>query len=101
MISFEEKDRCLRIRLNTERLEALNVEAFKSDIAQIPLLRPCELELDLASLVFVDSSGIGAMLSLLTRTDPPLEHIRILHAQPQVANVIRMLRLDKVLDLEG
>ena len=45
-----------------EQLDASNAKEFKRDIA--PLLEPCrKVVFDLRELRFVDSSGLGAILS--------------------------------------
>jgi anti-sigma B factor antagonist len=52
-----------------------------------------EIVLDLAGLTFIDSTGIRAFLTPASRVDGP---VVVRHAQPNVARVLEIVRLDGV-----
>ena len=54
--------------------------------------------LDLSGVDFVDSLGLGSMLSLLRRM-APAGRLVLAGCRPQVEQVVRLTRLDRVLTL--
>lgn len=100
MLDISSTENELLLTLHTERLEAVNVPEFKAALAALPALESRTLVVDLKRVTFLDSSGIGALLGLMMRLNPTPEYIILRHPQPQVANVVGMLRLEKILRLE-
>jgi len=56
---------------------------------------------DLASLDFIDSSGVGALLSLYKRLPPPNPSVKLLRVKPTVQAVIELLRLHRIFEIEA
>jgi N-acetylglucosaminyldiphosphoundecaprenol N-acetyl-beta-D-mannosaminyltransferase len=69
-------------------------------IQDLPAPAPTVVVVDLARLRFIDSSGAGLMLRLQKWARSRSVQILFAHASPNVRNVLRLARLDRVL-LEG
>lgn len=55
---------------------------------------------DLSSLTFLDSAGVGALLSLYKRLPQPHRSVKLRGLQPPVLAVIELLRLDRIFEIE-
>lgn len=55
--------------------------------------------LDLGSVHFVDSSGLGIVLGVLRRVRQADGTLRIVVVEPQVLGLLQLLELDRILDL--
>ena len=97
MITYDTKGTTLHIQLDTERLEAANIDAFKAAIKDLPLRGVEHVVLDVMPLHFIDSSGIGALLGILKRSPDKVRKLEIENAAPAIANIVAMLRLNEVL----
>lgn len=58
------------------------------------------VELEFSSVDFIDSSGIGALLSVQKRLAGDSEPVTIINPQPNVVSVIELLRLHRVFNLK-
>lgn len=80
-------------------LNAQNVEEVKSHIEQI-LQGDCRIALlDLESLEEIDSSGIGAIVSLLKRMRTQKRDVRIFRLRGTVKKLFELLRIDKSMEV--
>ncbi len=80
-------------------LNAQNVEQVKSHIEQI-LQGECRIALlDLESLEEIDSSGIGAIVSLLKRMRTQKRDVRIFRLRGTVKKLFELLRIDKSMEV--
>ena len=83
-----------------EELDASNVAEFKRDMA--PLLHAQrELVLDLSRLRFVDSSGMGAILSCLRQLTAKGGDLKLCGMSRQVRTVFELVRMHRILDIYG
>lgn len=57
---------------------------------------PTAIDLDLAGVVYMASAGVGTLVSLLRRTRERHAPLRLLNLQPDIMNLFRVTRLDKV-----
>lgn len=81
-----------------EELDASNVTEFKRDLAPV-LQAHSELVLDLARLRFVDSSGIGAILSCLRQLTARGGDLKLCGMSPQVRTVFELVRMHRVFEI--
>jgi len=80
-------------------LNAQNVEDVKPHIEQI-LGGDCRIALlDLENLEEIDSSGIGAIVSLLKRMRTQKRDVRIFRLRGTVKKLFELLRIDKSLEV--
>ena len=83
-----------------EELDASNSGEFKRDIA--PLLQSQKrLVLDLSQLRFVDSSGLGAMLSCLRQLSGKGGDLKLCSMSRQVRALFELVRMHRIFDIYG
>ncbi|HQU09442.1 MAG: hypothetical protein B7X06_03040, partial [Verrucomicrobia bacterium 21-51-4] len=85
----------------TDRLEASNAAQFRSDLDKVwnPNIR--QVLVDCQDLDFIDSSGIGALLSIQKRLKLGAAPVTLMHAKPGVISVIELLRLHRVFAMQN
>jgi anti-sigma B factor antagonist len=81
-----------------EELDASNVGEFKRDMAPI-LEAQRELVLNLRRLRFVDSSGMGAILSCLRLLSAKGGDLKLCGMSPQVRSVFELVRMHRIFDI--
>src|SRR5579863_3812068 len=83
-----------------DELDASNAEEFKRDMA--PLLQAnTRLVLDLSRLRFVDSSGLGAMLSCLRQLSAKSGDLKLCGMSKQVLGLFELVRMHRIFDIYG
>ena len=83
-----------------DELDASNSPEFKRDIAPV-LLANTKLVLDLSRLRFVDSSGLGAMLSCLRQLSAKNGDLKLCGLSKQVRAAFELVRMHRVFDIAG
>lgn len=86
------------VSLPGEHLDASRTEEFKRDIA--PVLEGVRFAVfDLSRLSFVDSAGIGALLSCLRRLNALEGDLKLFGLLPQVRGVFELTRMQRIFDI--
>lgn len=81
-----------------DELDANNASEFKRDIA--PLLQAnTRLVIDLSRVRFVDSSGLGAMLSCLRQLTAKGGDLKLCGMSKQVRATFELVRMDRIFDI--
>ena len=83
-----------------DELDASNSGEFKRDIAPV-LQANTKLVLDLSHLRFVDSSGLGAMLSCLRQVTAKGGDLKLCGMSKQVRALFELVRLHRIFDIYG
>jgi len=83
-----------------DELDASNAEEFKRDIAPV-LQANNKLVLDLGRLRFVDSSGLGAMLSCLRQLSAKSGDLKLCGMSKQVRALFELVRMHRIFDIYG
>jgi anti-sigma B factor antagonist len=83
-----------------DELDASNAGEFKRDIAPI-LQANSKLVLDLSWLSFVDSSGLGAMLSCLRQLSAKSGDLKLCGMSKQVRALFELVRMHRIFDIYG
>ncbi|MEI6350939.1 MAG: STAS domain-containing protein [Verrucomicrobiota bacterium] len=91
----------LSLRVNPSRLDALTAAEFKKDCAEIWQQGIASVRVDLSEVQFIDSSGVGALLSIYKRLPAPNPTVKLECVQPAVQAVIELLRLHRIFEIEG
>jgi anti-sigma B factor antagonist len=80
------------------RLDAEVAGSLRSTLLQLIADGDRRLVLDLPAVTFIDSSGLGALVSALKRLKQldPAGDIRLAHVQPSVRAVLEVIRLNRV-----
>lgn len=89
----------LLITMGNAKFDASSVGEFKTQLDSVWQDSIVNVSIDFAQVDFIDSSGIGALLSVQKRLSTDSQPIRILHAKPNVVSVIELLRLHRVFSL--
>lgn len=89
----------LSVTVLVSRLDAAIAREFKAGVeaAWVPGLT--EVEIDLGAVEFVDSSGIGALLSVYRKLPAGAGVTRLKQVKPGVLAVLELLRLHRVFEL--
>ncbi len=97
MITFNKTDDCLTIVLQVASLDAGNAVTAKEQFRELIQDWDKTVKIDLSQVDFMDSSGIGALLSLFKSTNQQLTLVR---PKPSVMSVLELLRLHRVFPIE-
>ena len=81
-----------------DELDASNAGEFKRDIAPV-LQASGKLVLDLGRLRFVDSSGLGAMLSCLRQLSAKNGDLKLCGMSKQVRALFELVRMHRIFDI--
>ena len=72
-------------------------QAFRNSVGEVLSAGVTNLAINLAGVSFLDSSGIGALVRTFSTLRERGGEFRLFGASKQVAQTLRMVRLDKVL----
>lgn len=89
----------LIIRLESETLDATQAQEFKEKAIQIINQKGNEkVVFDLQKLRFIDSSGLGAFLSLLRQINTRRGHLCLAGMTPPVKTIFELVSMQKIFD---
>lgn len=94
----ETSEDTLTIRLDEARLDAAIALAFKDRLRDLVPGAPSVVMLDLASVTFLDSSGLGAIVAVMKAFGPARRFV-LTGVTPNVARVLRLTRMDTVMTI--
>lgn len=84
---------------STDRIIAANASDFKQYINSMFDKPNVKLVLDLQHVKFIDSTGIGALISVLKTARQNEGSFQLCSLQKDVFNLLALMKLDKVFDL--
>lgn len=96
-MSIEERNGIHIITVNEPRMDAKAAGPFKERLLALIDEGNNMLLLNLAKVTFIDSSGIGAVISGLRKVGL-YGDIKLCELTPQVDTMLKLTRLDKVID---
>ncbi|MCR9151383.1 MAG: STAS domain-containing protein [Rhodobacteraceae bacterium] len=99
-IIAEALDGALVVRLDEERLDAAIAIQFKDRMREITAQPAERVVLDLSSVAFVDSSGLGAIVSVM-KFLAPARKLELAGLTPTVEKVFRLTRMDSVFTIHA
>ncbi len=99
-IAVESFDGVAVAAVPVDELDASNAGEFKRDIAPV-LQANARLVLDLRRLRFVDSSGLGAMLSCLRQLSAKNGDLKLCGMSKQVRALFELVRMHRIFDIYG
>lgn len=91
----------MNIALCQDRLDAASMREFKSEFAEAWREGVQKVVIDLSRVEFIDSSGIGALLSAHKKLDPVTGVVVLRHVREQVQAVIELLRLHRIFEIQN
>lgn len=84
---------------NVSKLNILIAQSLKEDVAQYLTKANTKLILDLEGIEYVDSSGFGALLSILRNAKNNDSQFKICNISPEVMELVKLLQLHNVFDI--
>ena len=97
-IAVEQMDSIAVAAVPVDELDASNAGEFKRDMAPV-LQANNRLVLDLGRLRFVDSSGLGAMLSCLRQLSAKSGDLKLCGMSKQVRGLFELVRMHRIFDI--
>jgi len=86
------------VRLPGEQLDASNAKDFKRDVAPV-INGVSKVVFDLGQLHFVDSSGLGAMLSCLWQVNSAGGELKLCGLSKPVRALFELVRMHRIFDI--
>jgi anti-sigma B factor antagonist len=80
-------------------LDLASYRAFKELVDELIVLRQVDLVIDLEDVTFVDSLGLGALVSTRRKTEAFGGSLELVCTNPAVLKVFRLTHLDRVFTL--
>jgi len=84
---------------NINKLNILIAQTLKEEVAQYLTKANTKLILNLDGIEYVDSSGFGALLSILRNAKNNDSQFKICNVSPDVMELIKLLQLHNVFDI--
>jgi anti-sigma B factor antagonist len=98
--------KCIRTDLDSElrlqiegALDALTARDIRPIFDQVVAEKPKRVTVDLEGLTLIDSSGVGAIVSLFKRVKADGGQVVVAKAHDQPLAVLKLLKLDRVFGL--
>ena len=86
------------VTIPVEDLDGTNAEEFKRDLAPV-LATHSNLVLDVSRLRFVDSAGLGSVISCLRKLNAKGGDLKLSGMSTPVRGVIELVRMHRVFDI--
>ncbi len=77
-----------------------DTQKFRTEVRQLFELGTKNLAINMSSVPFLDSSGIGAMVGALSAAKAAGARLKIFSPSKPVLQVLKMVRLDTIFDLK-
>lgn len=84
---------------NVNKLNILIAQSLKEEVAQYLTKNNTKLILNLEGVEYVDSSGFGALLSILRNAKNNDSQFKICKVAPEVMELVKLLQLHNVFDI--
>ncbi|MFT4012073.1 MAG: STAS domain-containing protein [Paracoccus sp. (in: a-proteobacteria)] len=91
-------DNGICIRVEERRLDAAIATAFKDRVRSLAAHAGAQVRLDLSSVEFMDSSGLGAIIAIYKSISPG-RCFELVGLTPNVERVFHLTRMDTVLTI--
>ena len=82
----------------SERLNMVTAQQLNSVVDELVLSGQARVVVDLSGTTFIDSSGLGALVSCLKKTRQAGGDLRIAGPTPQVQMVLELTNLNRILE---
>ena len=86
---------------NVSKLNILLAQSLKEDISKYISQANTKLILNLNGVEYIDSSGFGALLSILRSTKNNDSQFKICNVAPEVMELVKLLQLHNVFDIHS
>ncbi len=86
--------------VDTNRINTVNAASIKKELSEKIGTPKSHLTIDLANIKFIDSTGIGVLLSALKNSRENQGSFAIKNVNPEVMKLLVLMKLDKIIDIE-
>jgi anti-sigma B factor antagonist len=100
-LQTEKKDKVTIISIREERLDAHNSGELKAELARLFDEGTKDIMVDLKDVRFIDSSGLGALVSGFKNAISHQGNLKLASLQPQVKSMFELTRLHRVFEIFG
>lgn len=102
MINIESKiiDSCWNVSLSGE-LDVSNCNELKVYLNELLEKEMLNITLDIKNLEYIDSTGLGVIISILKVLKSNQKEISIINARDNIKKILNITGLDKIFNLEG
>jgi anti-sigma B factor antagonist len=97
MLNSTFTENTLEVTLSVEALDASNATDIKAEFKELKLNGRERAVVDIGQVNFIDSSGIGALLSFYKQVN---QKLTLRNPTPTVLSVLELLRLHRILEIE-
>ncbi len=97
--SYDEKTNAWVIALSGD-IEIYNVQDLKKELLQLIAEKKADIVLDATKLNYIDSTGLGVLVSVLKEVKAYGGKITIVHLKPYIAKIFSITGLDNVFSIE-
>ncbi|WP_029917680.1 STAS domain-containing protein [Pelobacter seleniigenes] len=98
-LNITEQGNLVRINVEEERMDAHNSGDLKEQMLQLFDEGKCNLIIDLGAVRFIDSSGLGALVSGFKNASAREGSLKLCCLQPQVRSMFELTRLHRVFEI--
>lgn len=98
-LQITEKDETVIITIQEERMDAHNSGHLKERMLQLFDEGKYQLIIDLGGVRFIDSSGLGALVSGFKNASARDGNLKLCCLQPQVRSMFELTRLHRVFEI--
>jgi anti-sigma B factor antagonist len=99
ILKIEEKAQVVLIEIKEERLDAHNSGELKAEMLKLFDEGKNSLVIDLKEVRFVDSSGLGSLVSGFKNARARTGNLKLAGLQPQVKSMFELTRLHRVFEI--
>ena len=98
-LKINEKEETVIITVEEERMDAHNSSNLTERMLQLFDEGKCQLVIDLTAVRFIDSSGLGALVSGFKNASARDGSLKLCCLQPQVRSMFELTRLHRVFEI--
>lgn len=98
-LNIEHANDVLVVTLSGEYLDASTVKDFKADISQVMEGEIKKVVFDMSGLQFIDSSGLGAILSCLRKLNGAGGDLKLCGMTKPVRALFELVRMHRIMDI--
>ena len=99
-MKIEVKDSDLKVNIIVNGdIEMMTIKNFKQKLFEIGQNVDKDIEIDLSNVDYIDSSGVGVLISLLKLQKKKGKNLEINRVSPKVLNVLKLSSLSDVFNI--
>jgi len=97
-IDVQERDNSVFLKVHGD-IEMMSIKTFKQKLFEIGQNTDKDIEIDLSEVDYIDSSGVGVLISLLKLQKKKGKELNIEKVSSKVLNVLKLSSLSDVFNL--